>query len=67
MQTVRHERDRSKEESADDFGAHHPAAEPNHSPGFALTLLVPLAQEAMRVVSWLDGLGGRAHGCSHFK
>src|SRR5665213_2324878 len=53
MQTIRHERNRSKQESANDFGAHHGAAQPNHSPGFALTLLMPLAQKAMMMGDWL--------------
>ena len=55
MQPIGHERNRSKQQSADDFGAHHRAAQPNHRPGFAFTLLVPFAQKAMLMGSRAPG------------
>ena len=67
VQTIRHERDRSKKQAADNLGAHHRATQPDHGPGFALTLLVPLAQEDVLMESRLCGLGIGAHGCTHFK
>src|SRR5260221_14367115 len=49
MQDSRHERDRSKQETADDLGAHHRAAKPNDGPCFSLALGVFLAQKNVRV------------------
>jgi hypothetical protein len=45
MNALGHERDRPKQKSANDFGAHHRAAWTNHNPGFTLTLLVPLPKK----------------------
>ena len=67
VQAVRHQRDRSEHETADDFGAHHRAAEPNHGPGFALTLVVPLAQEYMLMERRFGGFGIDGHDGAHFK
>jgi hypothetical protein len=61
MQPIRYQRNRSEQQSAYNLRAHHRAAEPNHSPSLALALLVPFAQEAMRVDGWLGRLGGDAH------
>ena len=40
MQPIRHQRDRTEQQAADDFGDHHDAAEPDHRPGLALAPLV---------------------------
>ena len=49
MQTVGDERDRAKDQAADDLGDHHEGTERDHHPGAALVLLVTLAEKNVRV------------------
>ncbi len=61
VQAVRHGRDRSKEETADYFGAHHRTTEPDHGPRFALTLIVPRAEEDVLMEWWFRKRGIDCH------
>ena len=45
VQAVGDEGDRAEQQAADDLGDHHGAAEPDHRPGLAFALFVPLAEE----------------------
>jgi hypothetical protein len=67
VQTVRHERDRSKQETADNLGTHHRAAKPDDYPGLALTPLVALAEEDVLMERWPGGPCVDCHGRPHFK
>ena len=55
VQSVRHQRDRTKQEAAYNLGDHHCPAQPDHSPGFALTLCMRFAQKDVLMGNWLRG------------
>jgi hypothetical protein len=67
MQPIGHERDRSKDQTAHDFGTHHRATKPNHRPSLTLTLFVLLAEKNVLMKWGLDGVGIKGHDNTHFK
>ncbi len=67
MQSVRHQRDRAKQQAADDFGDHHDPAEPDHRPGLALALLMAFAEEDMAVKSRGCAVVMVKHGVPYFR
>src|SRR5690606_9111443 len=62
VKSVSNQRNRSKQPTADNFGDHHRAAEPDHRPGLAFPVLAVTSKRTLAVSTRKGRAAGIAHG-----